>query len=281
MKKESISVVINTYNEEKNLPLALKSVFTWAKEIIVVDMYSEDKTREIAESYGAKVFLYENVGFSEPARAFAVNQATNEWILILDADEIVSFLLANKLIEIYKENILDVIEIPRLNYMIGEKINYTGWGEDFQVRFFRKNALKFTEKIHDFIKYANNIKKMRLERSSGQYILHFNYIDFNHFIEKLNRYTNIEASQAFEKNQKSTVIKAIFKAFSQFFYYFFLKKGYKDGWRGFYLSILMFMYKILQYAKLKELYETGGRQKVIEKYCDTALKEISKYDENN
>src|SRR5262245_29586580 len=84
-----ISVVINTRNEEKNLPHALRSVRPWVDEIIVVDMCSEDRTVEIARSFGAKTFPHEPLGYCEPARAFALGQATQPWVLILDADEMV------------------------------------------------------------------------------------------------------------------------------------------------------------------------------------------------
>ena len=93
-----ISVVINTLNEEKNLAYTLRSVQSWASEIIVVDMHSTDKTVEIAKTHGAKVFYHEPTGFVEPAQEFAVAQASHAWILLLDADEVVPKPLSERLL---------------------------------------------------------------------------------------------------------------------------------------------------------------------------------------
>src|SRR5450759_1251360 len=84
-----ISAVINTLNEERNLPFALRSVQDWVDEIVVVDMHSEDATRDIAKQYGARVFLHERLGYADPARAFALEQAVGDWILLIDADELI------------------------------------------------------------------------------------------------------------------------------------------------------------------------------------------------
>ncbi|MGH9356058.1 MAG: glycosyltransferase family 2 protein, partial [Terriglobia bacterium] len=124
-----ISVVINTFNEEKNLPYALRSVQTWADEIIVVDMHSEDRTVEIARQFGAKVYFHERMGFVEPARAFAIGQASGDWIMVLDADEIVPEPLSRKLIEIaHGDEGVDAARLPWVNYLLGAAIRHTGWG---------------------------------------------------------------------------------------------------------------------------------------------------------
>src|ERR1043166_1643983 len=84
-----ISVVVNTLNEEKNLPACLESV-RWASDIVVVDMHSNDRTAEIATKAGCRVFQFERTGYVEPARNFAIAQAKHPWVLVLDADERVS-----------------------------------------------------------------------------------------------------------------------------------------------------------------------------------------------
>ena len=83
-----VAFLINTYNEEANLANALASVVTWCDEIIVVDMYSTDKTVEIAKSFDAKVSYHDHTGFSEPARKQDISKATGDWLLVLDADEL-------------------------------------------------------------------------------------------------------------------------------------------------------------------------------------------------
>ena len=103
-----ISVVINTYNEEKNISRCLESVKGFADEIIVVDMHSADKTVEIAKKYGAQVFEHEYTRYVEPARNFALSRATGDWILLIDADEELSGTLRKKL-----EEIIGVITIMK------------------------------------------------------------------------------------------------------------------------------------------------------------------------
>src|SRR5450759_4249900 len=107
----SISVVINTLNEEANIAYALRSVRTWVDEIVVVDMHSDDRTREVAETYGARVYLHDRVGYVEPARRFALAKATGDWILILDADELIPPRLARRLSDIAAAGQADVVSI--------------------------------------------------------------------------------------------------------------------------------------------------------------------------
>ena len=112
MSKIKISAVVNTRNEEKNLDACLKSL-NFVDEIVVVDMESEDKTKQIAKKYTNKVFNYDNVGYVEPARNFAINKAKGDWILIVDADERVPRSLAVKLMEI-AETLLDTVAKPKV-----------------------------------------------------------------------------------------------------------------------------------------------------------------------
>lgn len=128
MSKPTISAAINTYNEERDLPFALRSISSWVDEIIVVDMHSTDRTREIAKEFGAKVFLHENVGFADPARAFALSKCKGEWILILDADEMIPKPLSDWLLNAAENNRGDVFRISRENYFFGEIMRHTRTG---------------------------------------------------------------------------------------------------------------------------------------------------------
>src|SRR3989344_9344781 len=112
---DGISVVINTWNEEKNLPRSIASIKDLASEIIVVDMESTDKTKEVAKKLGAKVFDHKYVGYVEPARNSALEYAKGPWILILDADEEIPDKLAKQLQKIAKEEKYDFYRLPRKN----------------------------------------------------------------------------------------------------------------------------------------------------------------------
>jgi len=277
MKKPRISVVLNTFNEERNLSNALRSVKLWTDEIILVDMYSEDQTVEIAKKFGAKVYFHKRVLVFDEARAFAINQATGDWVLILDADELVPAPLSRRLLQIALRDEADVVLIPWLNYALGSPLMFTGWGpyQDKHPRFFKRGWMQVNARIHDFLKPLPGSRILELSYSKGFAVYHFSYIDFTQFINKMNRYTTIEASQAFDRGEQPSYFKALFRAAREFFNRYFRKFGYRDGWRGFYLSMFMAAYYLAYYAKLKELKAVGGADKVLNSYqtvIETVLK---------
>src|SRR5258707_246669 len=125
-----VPLFIHTLNEERNIASALRSVVSWVDEIIVVDMYSDDSTVEIARAFGAKIFLHEKTGFVEPARNFAQEKATGDWIIALDADEIIPPELSRELMKIAEDNRADICYVPRLNYFGGFPLLHSGWGPE-------------------------------------------------------------------------------------------------------------------------------------------------------
>jgi (heptosyl)LPS beta-1,4-glucosyltransferase len=277
--KPRISVVINTLNEEGNLPYALRSVQTWADEIIVVDMHSEDRTIEIAREYGAKIYFHDRIAAFDGARIVAVSQATGEWIFLLDADEIIPQSLSLKLMQIAEDDTADVVVIPRLNYLLGAPLGYTGWGpyQDRHPRFFKKDKIDLNPRIHAFMHPAHGARVLTLPHQAKMLFHHFNYVDCAQFLEKLNRYTTVEAQQAFDRTEDASYPKAILKTAAEFANRYFRNRGYRDGWRGLYLSGFMAMYRWATYAKLQELRATGGKKEIIEKYHRTAEELIATY----
>ena len=277
MKK--ISVVINTLNEERNLPFALESVRSWAYEIIVVDMFSDDRTVEIAQSYGASIFMYERLGFSEPARAFAISKVVGDWVLILDADELIPMSLSEKLIRLTEDDKSDVVFLPRVNYLLGDIIEYTGWGadQDRQLRFFKPSSVSVTSEIHNFMHPIENARITHLDYESYGGIVHFNYIDSEQFLEKMNRYTSIEATQFLERNSKKERQRLFFKIFIEPFRRYIVWSGYKDGWRGSFLAFYMFLYRLIVYMKVKEIQYTGNREEIISRYSSISRKITRSY----
>jgi glycosyltransferase involved in cell wall biosynthesis len=268
----SISIVLNTWNEEANLPYALQSVRSWADEIIVVDMHSQDRTREIAESFGAKVYLHEWLGFADPARAFAIEQASCDFVLLLDADEMIPAPLSRSLIELANAGQYDVVKLARTNYLLGEKLEHTGWGasQDRHLRFFRRGSMSTSATIHNFLHPVPGARIYELPAEPEQCIVHFNYIDVTQFIEKLNRYTTVEAQQARERGQTASGFRTTREVASELYRRYLKKAGYRDGWRGFYLSLLMALYRVGAAAKLAELNAGMGSDSAREIYRQVA-----------
>ena len=278
-----ISAVINTLNEERNLPYALRSVRSWVDEIVVVDMHSDDRTVEIAESCGARVYLHERLGFADPARAFAIAQCTGEWIVILDADELVPIATSRTLRQLAERGEYDVIKIPWLNYISGSPLMHTGWGpsQEKHYRFFRKGLLAATADVHRFLQPMPDARVLELPYRSEHVIVHFNCRDITQFIAKLNRYTTIEAIQARERGERSTPARALFQAMKTFLGRYLYPKGYRDGWRGFYLSLFMGFYRLMIHAKMEELRRVGTADVIEARYREEAERLLSAYESDD
>ena len=249
---QKISAVINTRNEEQNIRYCFETL-KWCDEIIVVDMESEDKTVEIAREYTDKIYNHEKVLAFDVARKFAVDQATGEWVLLIDADEMVPKTLADSLLKIVEENRIDIVEVPFKHYIMGAWIKHSGWGYTPMPRFFRRGMIEFAETIHGYMRKVANAGTLRLESKEENCIEHFNYIDSSHFVEKLNRYTSVEALHLFQSGESFSRWKLCKTAFREFYNRYYKAKGYRDGVRGFSLCVMMTFYRALSFIKLWEM----------------------------
>lgn len=277
--KPCISVVINTLNEEKNLPFALRSVVPWADEIVVVDMHSQDNTVQIARQYGARVCLHDGPGFNYAPREFAVAQANCEWVFVLDADEVVPQPLSEDLRRIVRGKEADVAMIPHRNFIMGAALKGTGWGpnQDYHARLFRKEKIRASSIAHQDFVPVEGARIFRLAYNGKNAIVHFNYLDSAHFIRKLNQYTSIEALQSLERKRRAGSLKGLLYAAKEFLGRYLKKGGYRDGWRGFYLACFMAFYRLATFAKLKELGSVGNAESVEKRYREAAERVISEY----
>lgn len=280
--KPRLSAVILTFNEEQNIANALRSVASWTDEIIVVDMHSEDRTVNIAESFGARVFSHPRMGFVEPARAFAMDMASGDWIINIDADEIVPLELSQELVHIANNDLADVCSIPRLNYIGGEPMLHSGWSPngDRQLRFFKKGALEFSPLVHVRPKQAPGKRLRKLHYPANKALIHFNYLDSTQFLEKLNRYTSLEATQAQDRGHGFSVAGLFVKPAVEFVKRYLLFRGFRDGWSGFYYSFLMLTYKMISTMKLRELEKYGTAANIRLRYQAIAEEELNRFDKS-
>jgi len=250
IKKKTISLVISTLNEEKNIADCILSVKQLVNEIIVVDMNSEDRTIEIAKSLGATVYSIERKPFVDPTRNFAFSKASGEWILLLDADERITPQLAEELRLIAERDKADVVKIKFDTFMFGQQIRYSGWQEDSHDRFFKKGFFKYSnQEVHS--KPEIKGRHLILDEGKGK-IIHYNYRDFAHFIEKLSSYTEGEALKLLRTNVKATLLRGTYWGLRHFFKRYFCLKGYKDGKYGLVLSVFMGFYWFLAFSKAWE-----------------------------
>jgi len=246
-----ISAVINTRNEEKNLSNAIDSLGRIASEIIVVDMDSEDKTVEVARSLGAKVYKYKNVGYVEPARNFAINKATGEWILLIDADEELSDFLSHKIQKMSEQNIYSFYRFPRKNIIFGQWIRHSRWWPDYNIRFFKKGTVVWNEIIHSVPTTYG--KGFDLPAREPYAIIHHHYDSVGQYLERMNRYTSIQAEQIKSSNYKFLWSDLLIKPTNEFLSRFFAGEGYKDGVHGLALAMLQAFSELILYLKIWEL----------------------------
>lgn len=245
-----ISAVIHTFNEEKNIQRCLSSL-KWVDEIVVIDMDSKDRTRERAAEYNVKIFDHPYTGFVEPARNFGIKKASGSWIFIIDADEEVPKTLADKLITISEDKSIDYYRIARKNIIFGKWIKHSGWSPDYQVRFFRKGHITWSDKIHGVPLTKGNGHD--IEPTDELSISHYNYQTLEQYLDRLNRYTSISAKELFIANQRFSFKDIIKVPAVEFIHRYLVWEGYKDGIHGLALAFLQSFSEAVVYLKLWEL----------------------------
>ncbi len=246
-----ISVVINTINEEKNLPRALSSVKNFADEIVVVDMHSEDDTVKIAKKHGAKVFTHKRTGYVEPARNYAVDKATGDWVLVLDADEKLPEKLANKLIAIVKKDQYDYVALPRKNIIFGKWMKHSRWWPDYNVRFFKKGHVLWDEAIHSVPTTQGRGGDLKAKEENA--IVHYHYDSIDQFVDRLNRYTTHQAKVLENDGYKFKWSDLISKPADEFLSRYFYGEGYKEGIHGLALAGLQAFSEFVLHLKVWQL----------------------------
>ena len=239
-----------TKNEEKNIRRCLESL-RWVDEIVVVDGESTDKTVEIANSYGAKVINHAFEGDFGTERNIGNENATGDWILALDADEVMPPATREKIKYILENGSeFDAYNVPRLQYFLGKALLYGGRYHSI-VNFFRRGRVKFDGRVHHLVHVDGRIGQLECP------IEHYPFNTVLEFVHKHNRYTDYEALEMFE-NFKDARIKEVgynltIKPIKMFIKAYFKKKGYKDGTIGLIFCVLFSWSYFVRWAKYWEL----------------------------
>ena len=272
-----LSVVLITHNEERNLGRTLESVKPLVAdgrgEIIVVDSGSTDRTVEISETYGAKVFLEEWKGFAAQKNS-ALDKASGDWILSLDADEEVEPTLAEEIghyiLGRARESTQDGVPnrtialiattitglwIPRKNHFLGRWIKHGGYWPDRKLRLFRRGAARFENRlVHEDVKLEGQAHEL-----NGA-LLHHSYPTVSDYIEHMNRYSTLGAEMVVAKGPVHfTAINLTLRPLATFIYNYLLRLGFLDGKPGFLLHVNHSIYVAWKYAKAWELSRAKAR----------------------
>jgi glycosyltransferase involved in cell wall biosynthesis len=267
-----LSVVIITHNEEANIGRTLTSVQPLVAggkgEIIVVDSGSTDPTVEIAKSFGAKVFVEEWKGYAAQKNS-AIDKATGDWILSLDADEEVDEELRGALrhyilgetahsvrdgVDVVRKSLLattvTALQIHRKNYFLGRWIRHGGFWPDPKVRLFRQGVGRFEERaVHETLQVTGNNRQF----PTGA-LLHHSYPTLSDYIDHMNRYSSLGGEMAVAKGQCGfSLFNIVLRPAATFLYNYFFRLGFLDGREGLLLHLYHAVYVSWKYAKAWEL----------------------------
>jgi len=253
-KNATLSVVINTKNANQLVPhhrfeATLNSV-AFADEIIIVDMQSSDDTIKIASKFSNNIFSFEDIGYVEPARNFAISKSNCDWILVVDADEEIPKSLARKIQNLINgDATADAYKLPRKNIVFGAWYQFAGWWPDYQLRLFKKGSVKWSDKIHSVPQVRGSIDALAANQEYA--IVHHNYQSVSQFIDRLNRYTTIEAKSRDFKNISPAQVINSFEA--ELLSRLFKHNGISGGMHGISLSFLQSFYEVVVILKQWEI----------------------------
>lgn len=243
-----ISVVINTYNASKYLAEVLETVKDF-DEVLICDMESTDNTLEIAERYGCRIVIFEKKDYNivEPAREFAIHQAVHEWVLVVDADELIPVELKDYLYKKIKEpNCPDALLVARKNHMMGcfMRSSYP----DYQLRFFRKDKTHWPPIIHARPKVDGIIDQIPKNMENCAMI--HKSVSMSNAFRLVNEYTDNEVIR--RKGTHVTWMKLIFQPLFRFFKGYIIKGGFRYGKVGYIQACKHAYYKFIVLCKLLE-----------------------------
>lgn len=246
--RAGLSVIIITKNEEANIRACLESVI-WADEIIVVDSGSSDATVEICKGFGAQVHVHDWPGFGAQKNR-ALDYASKDWVLSLDADERVTPELRAEIESVLQNPQVDGYEIPRLSSFCGRYMRHSGWYPDYVLRLFKRAAGKFSDDlVHERVIVNGLTAKLK------QSLLHESFRDLEQLLSKINHYSTASAQMLYQNNRTASLKKAVGHALWAFFRTYFFRAGFLDGRKGFMLAVSTAEGTYYRYLKLMLLTE--------------------------
>jgi glycosyltransferase involved in cell wall biosynthesis len=247
MKRQKLTAIIPTFNNEKIIQRSIESI-KWADEILIVDSYSTDSTFEICREYGARIIQHEYIN-SAIQKNWAIPQAQHDWIFLLDSDEEIDPALKEEILNVLEnppENI-DGYRMARKNLIYGKWVKTCGYYPDYQERLFRKKCRYIEREVHAHVNIASE-RRGQLNHD----IIHHDMPDLQKYWAKFPRYMNYELDQLIKEGRTFRLREITFRPLYMFCWSYFYKQGFRDGIRGFLLSVLNAYYNFVMYMKLWE-----------------------------
>lgn len=247
-----LSVVLVAHNAAAQLPECLASI-AFADEVVIVDSGSADGTAEVAARYGARVVQKEWLGYGRQ-KQFAVEQAGNDWVLCLDADERVSRELAASIVRALEAPASPVYRMARRNRFLGRWLRHGEGYPDWSTRLFDRRSARWSEDaVHEKVLHA--VTPGTLEGD----LLHESAEDLGRYMEKQNRYTALAAQQLFEQGRRAGALELLASPLVRFVKFYLVRLGFLDGVPGLVHIAIGCMNSFMKYARLIELQRASGR----------------------
>lgn len=264
MEKNKLTVIIPTYNVEIYLEELLDCVEGWADEIIVCDSFSTDRTLDIARSHEVKIIQHEYIN-SAKQKNWAIPQASNEWVMIIDSDEKPEESLKKEISDflVYVPNDVDMAYIPRKNLFWGEFMGKASAYPDYQSRLFRRNKGRYQDKeVHAQVEVPG--RSVHLKNA----LVHDDFTDISSWWLRNNRYYRYELEECIKRGKKWGFKLQIAKPIYVFLLFYVRRGGFLHGFRGLFVAMQWFIYYFMVGAKLYE-YKLSQKQKITHKSANS------------
>lgn len=225
-----LSVIIITKNEAHCIARCLQSV-DFADEVIVLDSGSTDGTVEICRQLGAQVSVTDWPGFGVQKNR-ALDLATGDWVLSLDADETVTPKLRDEIVATIQAGKADIYSLPRLSSYLGRPMHHSGWWPDRVVRLFKRGMARFSpDLVHEKLLFEGKSEPLKA------WLEHEAFTSLEEVIDKVNRYSSAGAEMAYGRGKGASLGTAVLKGLVAFFRTYVLRAGFLDGKEGFMLAV--------------------------------------------
>ncbi len=249
LTRPTLSAIVITRNEAHNLHDCLQSMHGLVDEIVVVDSQSTDATVAIAQQYSATVAQPADWPGFGPQKNRALDMATCDWVLSIDADERVTPELAAEIRQVLQTGHTQVVyKMPRLSSYCGKFIHHAGWQPDYVLRLFKRGTAKFSDDlVHERV--VSDQKVVALQN----HLLHYSYLNFSQVLSKVDAYSSASAKQAYARGKRSSVAAALGHGAWAFFRTYVIRRGFMDGAHGLALSISNAETSYYKYLKLWQM----------------------------
>ncbi len=257
MSYTPISAVIITYNEAHTIGRCIDALMAVVDEIVVIDSYSSDRTKAICLEKKVRFLQREWQGYTD-TKNFGNSIASHDYILSIDADEVLSDALRTTLLSLKQERMKDAYRVNRRTNYCGHWVKYCGWHPDWKLRLWDKKKGQWEGIIHETVTTSGFED---IHDLAGE-LLHYSFPTIASHVRTANNFSEIAAREAFEKGKKAhLVLHVLLNPLYTFFNKYFLRAGFRDGYYGFIICWISGFANFLKYTKIRQLHKEHEKTK--------------------